>query len=227
MNKSARIAILLLGGSGTRFGGSVPKQFLPVAGKRLFEFPLSVLQQSPMVDEIHLVVREDLLDEVARISVNYSKVRSLIAGGNSREESVKRALEGLERHGVDSSSLILIQDGDRPNLTLDLVALSFEKAEKVGAAVTAIPCGDSLFRSDDETSISQYLSRTGIYLAQTPQTFVFSSLKRAHQSECKATDDGSKVLALGEKVAIVAGSPNNYKINYPCDLDRFKKEAQP
>lgn len=227
MRNPERIAILLLGGSGTRFGGETPKQLLPVAGKRLFEYPLSALEESPFVDKVYLVVREDLKETVNRLVSKYVKVQNLVGGGDTREESVKNALTFLESQGVNRNSLILIQDADRPNLTLELIRENFERAEKTGAAVTAIPCSDSIFRSDDSESIDQYLSRSGVYLAQTPQTFVFSLLQKAHASVSNSTDDGSKVLSLGGKIAIVPGSPNNYKINYPSDLKRFEKEVEP
>lgn len=225
MRNPARIAILLLGGSGTRFGGNTPKQLIHIAGKPLFEYPLSVLQNSPCVDEIYLVIRKGLSGEVNKTSSKYGKVKGFIDGGESREESVKKALTALEKANVNPASLILIQDADRPNLTLDLIQANFQEAGKTGAAVTAIPCSDSLFHSEDDSSVNKYLSRKGIYLAQTPQTFIFSLLQKAHESSNEATDDGSKVLALGAEVAIVEGSPNNYKINYPSDMARFEKEV--
>ncbi len=227
MRNPERIAILLLGGSGTRFGGETPKQLLLVAGKPLFEYPLSVLEESPFVDKIYLAVREDLKEKVKQLVSKYVKVQSLVSGGNTREASVKNALTFLESQDVNQNSLILIQDADRPNLTLELIRENFEQAEKTGAAVTAIPCSDSIFRSNDNESIDQYLSRSGVYLAQTPQTFNFSLLQKAHGSTSNSTDDGSKVLSLGGKIAIVPGSPNNYKINYPSDLMRFEREVKP
>lgn len=227
MRNPERIAILLLGGSGTRFGGETPKQLLLVAGKPLFEYPLSVLEESSLVDKIYLVVREDTKEKVGQLVAKYTKVQGLINGGNTREESVKNALGFLGSQNINPESLVLIQDADRPNLTLELVSKNFEEAEKTGAAVTAIPCSDSIFRSSDNQSVDQYLSRNGIYLAQTPQTFVFSLLQKAHASASNSTDDGSKVLSLGAKIAIVAGSSNNYKINYPSDLIRFEKEVKP
>ena len=99
------------------------------------------------------------------------------------------------------------------------------KAKRIGASVTAVPCSDSVFVSLDKESVSSYQPRETTFLAQTPQTFRFSLLKKLTFAEI-STDEASQVRALGEEVAIVRGSPNNYKINYPEDLERFKKEVE-
>ena len=227
MKSSTRFAILLLGGSATRFGGDTPKQLLPVNGKPLFCYALSALDSSPAIDEIILVIRKDLEEKVKEEvgKGSWRKALCYVYGGNSRSESVEHAVSYLKERGIQDNSIVLIQDADRPHLDQRLIEEGIAKAEETGASVTAIPCSDSVFVSLDKASVSSYQSREATFLAQTPQTFRFSLLKKLAFAGI-STDEASQVHALGDKVAIVYGSPNNYKINYPEDLERFKKEVE-
>ena len=226
MESSKRIAILLLGGSAKRFGGNTPKQLLPVNGKPLFCYALDSLSSSPEIDEIILVVRADLEGEVKSIvkKRSYTKPIQYVHGGDSRSESVHHAIAYLSKKNIFDEAIILIQDADRPHLDERLIKEGIEKAMETGASVTAIPCTDSVFVSTDSNHVSSYQPRETTFLAQTPQTFRLSSLKKLSFAEI-STDEASQVHALGETVSIVMGSPNNYKINYPEDLERFAKEG--
>ena len=227
MKKSAQIAILLLGGSATRFGGDTPKQLLPVNGKALFCYALSALDSSPEIDEIVLVIRKDLEGRVKE-EVRYascSKPLHYVYSGASRSKSVEHAVSFLKEEGFEDDSIILIQDADRPHLDEKMIEEGIAKAKRIGASVTAVPCSDSVFVSLDKESVSSYQPRETTFLAQTPQTFRFSLLKKLTFAEI-STDEASQVRALGEEVTIVRGNPNNYKINYPEDLERFKKEVE-
>ena len=226
MESSKRIAILLLGGSAKRFGGNTPKQLLPVNGKPLFCYALDSLSSSPEIDEIILVVRADLEEEVKSIVERraYKKPIQYVRGGDSRSESVHHAIAYLSEKYISDETVVLIQDADRPHLDERLIKEGIEKAMETGASVTAIPCTDSVFVSEDLNHVSSYQPRETTFLAQTPQTFRLSSLKKLSFAEI-STDEASQVHALGETVSIVMGSPNNYKINYPEDLERFAKEG--
>ncbi len=226
MEISKRIAILLLGGSAKRFGGNVPKQLLPVNGNPLFCYALDSLSNSPEIGEIILVVREDLEDEVRSIVKKraYTKPIQYVHGGDSRSESVHHAINYLKEKKTPDDAIVLIQDADRPHLDERLIKEGVEKAAETGASVTAIPCTDSVFVSTDSNHVSSYQPRETTFLAQTPQTFRLGLLKKLSFAEI-STDEASQVRALGETVSIVRGSPNNYKINYPEDLERFAKEG--
>ena len=222
---SERIAILLIGGSGTRFGGKTPKQLFPILGKPLFCYALETLNRSSSVDAIYLVVKEGTLSDVKESAQAYEKIQGYILGGGSREDSVDNAISFLEKEGASGNALVLIQDGDRPNLTERMIEENFQKASVCGAAVTAMPCSDSVFCSEDGETVSRYLNRNEIYQAQTPQTFRFSLLKKALRSATGATDDASRALLFGAKPAIVRGESQNYKINTEEDMERFRKEV--
>ena len=227
MVNGKHIAVLLLGGSGVRFGGKTPKQLVPVRGKPLFCYPLEELDKSPLVDWILLVIREDLDQEIKNDVAKYffEKPISYVAGGSSRSESVRHALSFLREREVDDDALILIHDADRPNISAYLIEEGFKKAEEVGASVTALPSADSVFMSEDLQTVSAYQPRSKTFLAQTPQTFRFSLLKDMPFAE-NFTDEAGQVSSMGRKIAIVNGNPGNYKINYPADLRRFERELE-
>ncbi len=227
MKSSRRIAILLLGGSAKRFGGNTPKQLLPVNGRPLFCYAFDALSTSPEIDAIILVVRPDLEDEVKGIVEKRASKKPIcyVPGGDSRSESVRNAILYLDENGISGETIILIQDADRPHLDERLIKEGIEKAMDSGASVTAIPCTDSVFVSSDSEHVSSYQEREKTFLAQTPQTFRLDLLRKLSFAEI-STDEASQIHALGEKVSIVRGSPLNYKINYPEDLERFEKEAK-
>ena len=193
----------------------------------MFCYALDVLVSSSEIDEIVLVIRADLESEIKRIveQRGYEKPIAYVSGGNSRSESVHRAVSYLKSVGIKDNAIVLIQDADRPHLDERLIQQGVAKALETGASVTATPCSDSVFVSADLEHVSSYQSRETTFLAQTPQTFRFGLLKKLSFAEI-STDEASQVRALGATVSIVRGSPNNYKINYPEDLERFEKEAE-
>ena len=145
--RPSHLALVLGGGSGERFGSKVPKQYKVLAGKPLIAHCLQTLNASPEVDEIFVVAKAGTAEEMKRILIDYgiTKARAVMDGGSTRKQSVRIALKYLADSKTPAESLLLIQDGDRPNLTEELIKENFELAEKKGAVVTAIPVSDSVF----------------------------------------------------------------------------------
>lgn len=223
---SKNIALVLAGGSGERFGSPTPKQFISMCGKPLICHCLLSLQESPLIDEIYIVAKGGTLEKTQQIAHEYqlTKVKAVITGGNTRKESCFKGLSYLRRIKVDPDDIILICDGDRPNLPLSLIRENVESAKTYGAAVTAITATDSIFYSEAGALVDHYVPRSMMFQAQTPQTFRFSIIYAAHK-KAKAnvkydlyTDDASLVAALTKtKIAIVEGSKENIKVNTPQD----------
>ena len=193
---------------------------------------LKAFNDSPAIDEIYIVTKAGTVDEMKRVALQYgiAKTRAILEGGDSRQESVQTALEYLSSLYIEPRSIVAIHDGDRPNITLDIIEKNFEMAESKGASVTAIPATNSAFLSPSGKSVRSYLKRSDLYLAQTPQTFRFDWILRAHREygSPSATDDASLVRKLGKPVHIVEGSVENYKINTKEDGHMFslKKEGR-
>jgi 2-C-methyl-D-erythritol 4-phosphate cytidylyltransferase len=228
-----RIAILLLGGLGTRFGSSKPKQFLPMGGQALCLYGAKALEKSPEVDYIVYVVPKGYERNFALIleKAGHEKPSSIIVGGNSRQESGHLAVRYLLAHGVTPEALVLLQDGDRPRLKERYIQENFASAHKQGASVTAIPSSDSVAISKVPRFHRWLYPREEVYLLQTPQAFEIGLLSKAMElaEEAKRTfsDDGSLVLAMANVApAIVLGDKGNLKITTKEDQELFE-EGEP
>ena len=222
------IAVVLFGGVGTRYASKLPKQFAIVGDRPLMCYALRALNESPDVDEI-LVVAPVAYSKATQDIIHdyrYRKVDAVIDGGKEREDSVFNALAYLYQKGVEPKDIVLICDGDRPNLTPELIKANIEAAIQYGAAVTAIPATDSIIYSEGGNSVEQYLPRKVVYLAQTPQTFQFSLIYNAHLKARRHpklifTDDASIAAFSHKKAHIVLGSNANLKITTKQDAAIF------
>lgn len=225
------IAILLLAGKGERFHSSLPKQFILMKGKPLFTHAAKALNDSPFISSIVYVVPNGYIKKTEEILITQSltKKHFVIEGGETRQDSACSALSFLKEKGIDEEGLVLIQDGDRPNLKERYISSLIEETQKSGASVLAIPATDSLALFQNGSSIDSYLDRSRIIALQTPQCFRFSLLfeaeKEAKRKRKTYTDEGS--LLLGEKgiaSTFVEGDKSNFKITEPFDLTVFQNE---
>lgn len=184
-------------------------------------YSLRVFEQSESITEVVLAVpeadREFCLKEIVTRH-GLTKVRHIVAGGEQRQDSVRRGLAAVGE-GID---LVLVHDAVRPFVTQDLVGRAVRCAWEHGAAVVAIPMRDTVKRMGTDGLIEGTVDRGGLWLAQTPQVFRRELLQEAHQKafveRFQATDDAQLVERLGHRVAVVEGSGENIKITRPEDL---------
>ncbi len=227
MRKETAIAILLMAGKGERFLSSLPKQFTKMGEQELFLYAAKTLNSSPCISSIVFVVPDGYEKATEDIIKNggIKKDHSVIIGGNSRQDSVFLALTHLANKRINQHSIVLIHDGDRPNVNERMIEESIAGAIKNGAAVTAVPSSDSI-ALERNGSIISYLDRRTVYALQTPQTFRFSLLLEA-ESKAKAeekfyTDEGSLLLEeKGINPIIVLGEKSNIKITELFDKTIF------
>ncbi len=219
MDRSKRetYALLLLGGSGLRFGGETLKQFRPIEGKPLFRYAFDALAQSDKLQTIILSVKRGTEQTVADFLNGHDNGKDILfaPGGQTRAESVFNALSLIP----EEDGIVLIQDGDRPNLSETLIDRCLDKAREIGAAIVASPATDSMLMVEDKKA-REYLPRESLYRAQTPQAFKLSLLK-SHFHDYSHTDEGSLLLEAGCPVGIIEGSEENLKINTIEDEERF------
>ena len=218
------IAIVLLAGSGRRFATPTPKQFVKLGGKPLFQYATEKLLKSPFVDEIVFVLRKSYFDTFLPMikEMNLKKPYRLVQGGFSRCASVANAIDALREEKEDC--LVLIQDGDRPNLKESYIALSYDGAKLNGAAIVARKESDSVFISKEGQKAESYLNRNEIYHAETPQCFRLSLLRKCYLKSDRRnfTDEGSMVLELLDiSPQIIISEPGNLKINDQNDANVF------
>lgn len=202
-------------------GGSVPKQFLSLGGEPLIVHSLRILQAAHTVDEIILAVPEADLDYCANHLVRryeFSKVKKVVPGGLERQDSVRLALERVP----EETEIVLVHDAVRPFLTGQMVDDVIAAAEKLGAAIIALPMRDTVKQVGSDHVVQRTVDRRPLWLAQTPQAFrrpwLQEAHRKAHAMGIHATDDAFLVESLGHPVAVVEGSGENIKVTRPEDM---------
>lgn len=214
--------VVVAGGSGSRMGAAMPKQFLEVAGRpvlvRTIERMHAALPDSQIVvvlPEAHVELWQECYEK-AKCKVEHS----IALGGATRFDSVASGIAALS----DDCTLIAVHDGVRPMLSVEMIRRGVECAEKNGAAVPVIAVVDSI-REVDQQGASHAVDRSRLRAVQTPQVFRADLLKKAYEAigarlddRSKATDDASVVEMYGHAVALYEGEPQNLKLTTPTDL---------
>ncbi len=222
MNEDIRAsAIVVAAGKGKRMGASCNKQFIKLRNKPILAHTLEVLQNSSSIDDIIIVVGEEeidlCLDEIVN-TYRLSKVKSVVAGGAERQDSVARGLEELK----DGCSIVLVQDGARPFIDDEMIERSIRTAWEEGAAIAAVPVKDTIKQANSALEVEATLQRSSLWSVQTPQAFkleiLLEAYERLRENNMVVTDDAAAVESMGLKVKIVMGSYENIKITTPVDL---------
>ncbi|MFH1147334.1 MAG: 2-C-methyl-D-erythritol 4-phosphate cytidylyltransferase [Pseudomonadota bacterium] len=212
-------AIITAAGQGIRMGLPVAKQFLPVLEKPLLWHTISVFETCPVIDDIILVLPPDMV-ETGRMQFpsEFKKIKAVAAGGKTRQESVRNGLAEVSGESV----IVAVHDGVRPLVDHELIIRTINLAKEKGAAIPAVPAGDTLKSVSEGGLIARTLDRTGIYCAQTPQCFRLNLLKKAFSQAAQdgtfSTDEAQLLERIGEAVYISHGDPLNIKITTPSDL---------
>ncbi|HHT66653.1 MAG TPA: 2-C-methyl-D-erythritol 4-phosphate cytidylyltransferase [Erysipelotrichaceae bacterium] len=218
------IAIILAAGKSERLKEiAVPKQLYLINRVPLFMYSVLTFNDLEEIDEIYLVTNEQCLSEIEQYVKQYSltkKVKGLILGGRTRQESVYLALKHLEKIAKDDD-IILIHDSARPLLEKETILKNIENTVRYGAVTTAIKVKDTIF-SESEDGVDHIVSRSRLYQAQTPQSFKYCLIKKAHESAVLnnvfASDDSALIKEIGYDVKIVLGTTTNFKITTIEDI---------
>jgi 2-C-methyl-D-erythritol 4-phosphate cytidylyltransferase len=234
MNRIA--AILPAAGLGTRMGADTPKQFLELDGVPIVILSVRRIAACDLVTDIIVATRGDgiaRLEEQIRKEKFKQKVR-VVRGGDSRQESVARALEEVPA----DTEIVLVHDAVRPFVTREQITRVVEEARKCRAAILGVPAMDTVKEvkrgslPEDVALINATIPRERIVLAQTPQAFATKLLKeafaRAQADGVTASDEAGLVERLGHEVHVVLGSERNIKITKPADMElaRFYLELE-
>lgn len=210
-----KYAIIVAGGSGTRMGALLPKQFLLLRERPVLYYTLRAFTEAYPDLQIILVLPVDYTDmgqEIIDAFFDKDRIR-ITAGGDTRFQSVKNGLALVEEESV-----IFVHDGVRCLVTRELIHRCYEQAAATGTAIPAIPSKDSIRLITDDGNTAY--DRSKVMLVQTPQTFHSKILQPAFQIDYKDkfTDEATVVEAFGMKVSLVAGEETNIKITHPADL---------
>jgi len=221
-------AVIPSAGKGKRFGESLPKQFHQIRGKEILAYTLDIFQNCSLVDEIVVPTRQEYFELVFKIAEKYkiTKLKSVIEGGQERQDSVYNAVISLE---AEKNDLVIVHDAARPLLPEELLIKAIKSAEKFDNILVAFKGRDTLVRK--KKNVLNYIDRENIYYVQTPQIFRYSilidSLEKAYKENFYGTDESMLVTRAGYKTEIIEGSASNIKITTPEDIEFFKKFVFP
>ena len=219
--------ILLSGGSGSRFGGSVPKTFIEVKGRTLILYPLLAFSSMSFVNHIVLVVGQECPLELIKNESVMSGV-TIVQGGESRTDSVRNGLETLCRM-TDCGEYIAVHDGARPFVPADVIQNVLTAAVRHGIAAPGVPVTDTIKRLNPNNIVSEHLRRDELTAIQTPQIFrrdILEHLYHHHSAKNIVTDDTELAALTGHQTKIVPGSRDMFKITYPEDILLAERVAE-
>jgi 2-C-methyl-D-erythritol 4-phosphate cytidylyltransferase len=194
----------------------IDKIFAAVAGRPVLWHVLRIFEACVAVDEIVVVLSKSAVERGARLVEEgaFSKVTSVCAGGQRRQDSVAEGLKRLQR-----CQWVVIHDGARPCLTVELIEQGLREARQTGAAIAAVPLKETVKVVGGRGVIESTPRRESLWAAQTPQVFRLELLEEAGRKTTKeVTDDASMVEALGREVRVYMGLYDNIKVTTPEDL---------
>ncbi len=212
--------IIVAAGKSERMGTDVDKAFLSLGTRPVLTYSLMAFEQCPMIDGVILVVRKDRLESARGLVQVFgcSKVRKIVAGGMTRQVSVRNGLKELG----DDVDIVAIHDGARPCVTPRIIEETVRLAKRHGSGVAAVKITDTIKDVERNMVVTCTVDRTKLWAVQTPQTFSVELLNKAYgfveKKKMTVTDEASAVETLGEKVYLAPSSLSNIKITTPEDL---------
>ncbi|MFC5354998.1 bifunctional 2-C-methyl-D-erythritol 4-phosphate cytidylyltransferase/2-C-methyl-D-erythritol 2,4-cyclodiphosphate synthase [Azospirillum himalayense] len=221
LNASSCIALIVAAGTGQRFGAERPKQYLDLAGQPVLRRTVEAFRRHPKVSAVRVVINPAFRDlyDAAVAGLNLPEP---VAGGASRQDSVRNGLEAL----TDSApGLVLIHDAARPLIDAGTIDRVIAALATHPAALAAVPLADTLKRGNggpDGGLVAETVDRSGLWRAQTPQGFRFPEILAAHRDAAglELTDDAAVAERAGLPVALVPAREENFKVTTPDDLTR-------
>ncbi len=215
-------AVIAAAGNGERLGSSHSKMLEPILGKPLLSYSLDIFEESEKIDEVVLVVRsqdkKNIEQEIIRKN-KYGKIRSIILGGLTRQDSVYNGLQVIK----ENEGIVCIHDGARPLVKKWMIDKTIEMMRFFDGVILAIPAVETIKRINlSKMLVEKTVDRREFWIAQTPQTFKLKEIKeyheRAKRENIQVTDDSALVDYYGGRVGILRGSEDNIKVTTKVDL---------
>ena len=217
-------ALIPSGGTGKRIQSPIPKQYIKVLGKEILAYTLETFQNSNLIDEIIIPAEKRYFNTIEDIKEKYNitKLTNIVEGGKERQDSVYNALISKNFKEED---YIIVHDAARPFLSITLLNNAINYAHNFDSVVVALKARDTIISGNDY--VQNYIDRSNLYYAQTPQIFKFKilidSFVIAQNQNFIATDESMIVKNAGYNVHILEGEFFNFKITTQDDIDLMEK----
>ncbi len=207
----ASLLLIVAAGSGSRLGRFEPKALVPLAGRPMLSWALDAFVPLSFAQTV-VTAPPDRVEEFSRVAGSRARV---VAGGQTRSDSVRRGFEAL---AASDGDIVAIHDAARPFVTAEEIGAVLRAAEKTGAAIAATPVVDTMKRTSSGL-IVETVDRNGLFGAATPQAFRVEVLRRVMAAGGEATDEAALCERLGIPVDVVPVSRLCFKITTPEDLE--------
>ena len=225
------IALILAGGSGSRMGMDIPKQYLEVCGRPVMEYSLSVFAENAHIDAIQIVAEakwQDLIKGcLGRTDLGH-KFSGFSDPGLNRQLSILSGLEDISRYAPPQSAVI-IHDAARPRVSRELIEGSLVALSVHDGVLPVLPMKDTVYYSTTGKKVDRLLKRECIYAGQAPETFRLGSYLEANRALrpdeiLKIKGSTEPAILAGLDIIMIPGEEQNYKITTKADLQRFEQD---
>ena len=223
------IGVIFAGGVGRRMNTKgKPKQFLEVHGKPIIVHTIDIFQNTEAIDAVVVVCVSDWLDYMNNLveRFNLTKVKAVVAGGETGQMSIFKGLEAAEQLATDDA-VVLIHDGVRPLINEEVINANIQSVKETGSAVTSGRAKETVVLVNDSSKISEVVDRTRSFIAKAPQSFYLSDILSVERDAISkgitdAIDSSTLMGMYNRELTIVEGPYENIKITTPDDFYMFK-----
>ncbi len=224
------VALILAGGSGTRLGADIPKQYIEVYGRCVISYCIERLSCHEKIDRIQIVAEAQWHEKIKECLEAYDKngkFRGFSAPGRNRQLSIYNGLSDMKEY-VDNLDVVLVHDAARPLLSARMITNCLEAIRGYDGVVPVLPMKDTVYQSADGKKISALVKRSEIFSGQAPEAFRFGVYYEANRRllpDTILTINGSTEPAVmaGLDMIMIAGDEENFKITTKEDLERFRE----
>ncbi len=224
------VALILAGGSGTRLGADIPKQYIEVYGRCVISYCIERLSCHEKIDRIQIVAQAQWHEKIKECLEAYDKngkFRGFSVPGRNRQLSIYNGLSDMKEY-VDNLDVVLVHDAARPLLSERMITNCLEAVRGYDGVVPVLPMKDTVYQSADGKKISALVKRSEIFSGQAPEAFRFGVYYEANRRllpDTILTINGSTEPAVmaGLDMIMIAGDEDNFKITTKEDLERFRE----
>ena len=226
------IGLLLSGGTGTRLGGEIPKQYIEVSGRPVIAWSLERLFRHEEIEAVQIVA-DPMWQEAVRRWIPAEHLEKKFMGfslpGENRQLSILHGLEDIRRYAADTD-YVLVHDAARPMLTEALISACLKAVTGYDGALPALPMKDTVYASLDGRTISSLLSRKELFAGQAPEIFQLGKYYEANimlppDKLLQINGASEPAVLAGMDIRLIPGDEGNFKITTQTDLARFQEIA--